>query len=104
MTSYTANDMSAIRDKYNTKWDTTVLPVTEGEYMSLDEKSSYYDAGGMEVFTVMLAKMTPEQLKGYYLGNVIKYSLRLNWKGSSERDAEKLANYSRLLKECEHEC
>jgi len=104
MISYTVNDMSAIRDKYNTKWDTTVLPVTEGEYMSLDEKSSYYDAGGMEVFTVMLAKMTPEQLKGYYLGNVIKYSLRLNWKGSSERDAEKLANYSNMLKECEHEC
>ena len=69
--------------------------------MALDEKSTYYDAGGIEVFTIIRAKLTPEQLKGYYLGNVIKYSCRLNFKNNDSglRDAEKIAIYNDLLKE-----
>jgi len=67
--------------------------------MSIDEKSNYYDAGGIEVLAVMTAKLTPEQLEGYLLGNCIKYSLRLNFKGTKGRDAEKLAIYSRMYSE-----
>jgi len=67
--------------------------------MSVDAKSNYYDAGGIEVLAVMTAKLTPEQLEGYLLGNCIKYSLRLNFKGTKRRDAEKLACYSRMYSE-----
>jgi len=62
--------------------------------MSKDTASSYYDQGGIEVLDVIKAKLTPEQYEGYLLGNSIKYNLRLNWKGSKERDAEKAKNYS----------
>ena len=65
--------------------------------MSKDEKSTHYDAGGIEVDDVIRAKLTPEQLEGWYLGNAIKYSLRANFKGSKQRDYEKMAIYSRWL-------
>lgn len=67
--------------------------------MSLDPKSSYYDAGGVQVIDVIKAKLTQEQLIGFYLGNVIKYAARLNHKGNVPRDASKLATYSALLAE-----
>ena len=65
--------------------------------MSKDEKSNYYDKGGIEVLDIIKAKLTDEQYTGYLLGNVIKYSCRLNFKGSAARDAEKCANYSKWL-------
>ena len=67
--------------------------------MSIDEKSSYYDAGGIETISIIKAKLTKEQFEGYLLGNVIKYSCRFNHKGCPERDAEKIANYSKILSE-----
>lgn len=63
-----------------------------------DPKSRYYDAGGIEVLDVIAAKLTPEQFKGYLLGNVIKYALRANHKGCWIRDVEKMATYSKRLK------
>ena len=66
---------------------------------SIDPKSSYYDAGGISTMDVIKAKLTPEQFKGYLLGNQIKYACRLNHKGDPARDSEKAANYGRLLKE-----
>lgn len=62
--------------------------------MSKAPKSTYYDAGGIETLDVIKAKLTPEQYRGYLLGNTIKYACRLNFKGSAERDAEKLAVYA----------
>lgn len=67
--------------------------------MAKDEKSSYYDAGGIETIEIIKAKLTPEQFKGYLLGNVLKYSSRLNFKGFAKRDIEKLATYSNWLRE-----
>ncbi len=69
--------------------------------MSKDEKSSYYDAGGIETLDVIRAKLTPEQYQGYLLGNAIKYQLRMMHKtpGAPKRDAEKAANYSAWLAE-----
>jgi len=64
---------------------------------------TYYDEGGITVLNVMKAKLTPEQYKGYLLGNIIKYSLRLNFKGVSKQDAHKLADYSRWLDELEND-
>ena len=69
--------------------------------MSVDEKAKYYDIGGIEVLEIIKAKLTPEQLDGYYLGNIIKYSCRANWKDNFERDIEKIGTYQKLLKEAE---
>ena len=66
--------------------------------MSKDEKSNYYDVGGIEVLDIIKAKLTPEQYQGYLLGNVIKYTCRMNFKNTDmSRDAEKTCNYSRWL-------
>ena len=70
--------------------------------MALDEKSSYYDAGGIEVIKIIRAKLTDEQYVGYCLGNQIKYSCRFNHKHVGHgriRDAEKSLNYASCLKE-----
>lgn len=64
--------------------------------MSKDKKSSYYDAGGVETLEVIRAKLTPEQYRGYLLGNQIKYACRMMHKtpNNPRRDAEKAANYA----------
>lgn len=67
----------------------------------IDKKSSYYDAGGISTMDIIKAKLTDEQFKGFLLGNQIKYSCRLNHKGDPKRDAEKAANYGRLLSQLE---
>ena len=69
--------------------------------MSKDEKSSYYDVGGIEVLDIIKAKLTPEQYQGYLLGNAIKYSCRMMHKSPTDplRDAEKAANYSVWLRD-----
>jgi len=68
--------------------------------MSKDEKSSYYDAGGIETLDVIKAKLTPEQYHGYLLGNAIKYQLRMMHKTTDNplRDAEKASNYAGWLR------
>jgi len=65
--------------------------------VSRDPKSSYYDAGDIEVFDIIRAKLTPEELQGFYKGNAIKYLARMAFKGDSVRDAEKAANYTQWL-------
>jgi hypothetical protein len=67
--------------------------------MSVDEKASYYDAGGVEVIKIIKAKLTPEQYEGFLLGNAMKYLCRLNFKQQKERDIEKAAKYMSLLRE-----
>ena len=67
--------------------------------MALDDKSTYYDAGGIEVIKIIQAKLTPEQWKGSLLGNMLKYSCRMNWKGQEQRDKEKMKIYATLLNE-----
>lgn len=46
--------------------------------MAKDEKSGYYDVGGIEVLEVIKAKLTDEQYKGFLMGNALKYLLRCN--------------------------
>ncbi len=67
--------------------------------MAIDDKADYYDAGGIQVDDVIRAKLTPQQYEGWLLGNVIKYSLRLNWKGRPVSDARKLAIYGQMLRD-----
>ena len=77
-------DLSAIEAKDDS------LPACDGK----DPKSRYYDSGGVEVLDVIEAKLTPEQFKGYLLGNIIKYSCRANFKGAFDRDIEKIGYYA----------
>ena len=77
----------------------TFEPDYKAEDVMIDPKASYYDAGDISTMDIIRAKLTPEQFKGFLLGNQIKYSCRLNFKGDPKRDSEKAANYARLLKE-----
>jgi len=63
--------------------------------------SDHYREGGIEVLDVMEAKMTEEQLDGFYLGCAIKYLLRLNFIPTSEKvtDLKKTIHYCQLLLE-----
>jgi len=69
--------------------------------MSIDPKSTYYDAGGIETIEIVKAKLTPEQYAGYLLGTLLVYACRLNFKGATAeeqaRDAEKAAIYATWL-------
>lgn len=69
--------------------------------MSRDPKSNYYDAGGIETLDIIKAKLTPEQYRGYLLGNIIKYSCRINHKHDNDtgksRDVDKIQHYSKEL-------
>lgn len=65
----------------------------------MSNKNSHYDAGGISVIDVIRAKLTPEQYEGFLLGQIIKYSLRLNFKNQQASDAEKLAEYAMWLNE-----
>jgi len=67
--------------------------------VNLPKKSGYYDVGGLSTFDIIKAKLTPEQHKGWLLGNIIKYSCRLNHKDQQLSDAAKTADYSRMLDE-----
>ena len=67
--------------------------------MSVDPKSVYYDAGGIETIDIIRAKLTPAQFEGYLLGCMLKYSCRANFKGDMQRDIEKVGVYQRLLSE-----
>lgn len=57
---------------------------------------SHYTAGGMEVIDILKAKLTPEQLEGFLLGNVIKYTTRYGHKNGVE-DIEKALWYLKYL-------
>lgn len=59
----------------------------------------YYDAGGIGVIEYIKAKLSPEQYKGFLLGNCLKYASRLQHKGDPKGDSKKLATYSRWLEE-----
>jgi hypothetical protein len=77
--------------------------IVENLKTTADPKSSYYDAGGIETIEIMKAKLTPDQYKGFLLGNIIKYSTRANFKESFFRDVEKVGVYTKLLSECQNE-
>lgn len=62
-----------------------------------DPKARYYDQGGIETLDIIKAKLTPDQYKGFLIGNVIKYACRVNFKNQSKRDAEKIKFYGTEL-------
>lgn len=61
---------------------------------------AHYTAGGIETIEFIRAKLTPEQLKGYYLGNLLKYLSRGQYKNGLQ-DYQKAMVYLRWLVELE---
>tara|TARA_R110002020_G_scaffold168090_1_gene356761 strand:+ start:14893 stop:15123 length:231 start_codon:yes stop_codon:yes gene_type:complete len=57
----------------------------------------HYMQGGMETIDVLHAKLTPEQFKGYCLGNALKYLTRFEHKGRPLEDLDKARWYIRRL-------
>jgi hypothetical protein len=85
---------------YWTPKDPNVVDVIEfAKSRDLSPDRTYYDQGDISTLHIIKAKLTLEQYEGFLLGNIIKYSSRLNWKGCKRSDADKLADYSRWLKE-----
>ena len=63
----------------------------------------HYNQNGMEVIDVLRAFMNDHQIRGFCLGNVIKYTLRARYKGGKE-DLEKARWYlSYYLDEVEND-
>ncbi len=69
-------------------------------YKAPTPRPDYYAMGGIEVIDYIKAKLTPEQYKGYLLGNIYKYSGRCQHKGEYEKDVTKLAQYVNWLMKC----
>lgn len=59
----------------------------------------HYTAGGLEVITILRAKMPPEQLEGYLLGNALKYLFRYPYKTDPVGDLEKAIVYLTWLRD-----
>lgn len=59
---------------------------------------AHYTAGGIETIDFIRAKLTTEQLRGYYVGNLIKYLSRARFKNGAE-DYRKAAVYMQWLTE-----
>lgn len=76
--------------------DIKFLPVTPVQH-DMVNSPPHYTAGGIETIDFIQAKLTPEQYKGYLLGNILKYSSRIGLKGQEAQDAGKLNWYTRRL-------
>lgn len=81
------------------------LPNEEGDPVNAptDEEGdpvnapSHYKAGGVECIELLRQNLTPEQYKGFLLGNVQKYIFRCQAKGCEEQDLRKAEWYLRRL-------
>jgi hypothetical protein len=58
---------------------------------------NHYKVGGIETIDFIQAKLTPEEFKGYLLGNVLKYASRAGHKDNAVQDAGKMAWYANKL-------
>lgn len=65
--------------------------ITSYESVRNPIKPDHYHHGGLDVFTIMEANM-PEDLEGFFCGNVLKYTIRQKRKNGIE-DLEKAKEY-----------
>lgn len=57
----------------------------------------HYQQADIQPIEIMQMYMTPEEFRGFLKGNVIKYSLRANFKGSPQADIDKAQQYAKWL-------
>ncbi|MFZ6775822.1 DUF3310 domain-containing protein [Undibacterium sp. Ji83W] len=60
----------------------------------------HYTVGGIEFIDILRAKLTPEELRGYFKGNVLKYVIRAELKDGLQ-DYQKCARYANWLAQAE---
>lgn len=53
----------------------------------------HYTAGGIETIDYLRAKLSPEEYRGFLLGNALKYLSRAGKKGDGAVDLQKAAWY-----------
>ena len=70
---------------------------------NINKPSHYQGRYGMESIDVLRNFMTSEQLKGFYLGNALKYQLRFQKKNGLEDLKKARKNLDWLIEEMEHE-
>ena len=65
----------------------------------MNNKSSYYDIGGVSVLDIWKSKLTKEEFEGLCKGNVIKYVCRAGVKDSKKEveDLKKAKEYLEWL-------
>ena len=59
----------------------------------------HYTVGGFEALEVIKAKLTPEEYRGYCKGNILKYIMRANYKGTHDTDCGKVRYYATELED-----
>ena len=69
----------------------------------INKPSPYQGRYGMESIDALRNFMTPEQLKGFFLGNSLKYLLRHQKKNGLEDLKKARKNPDWLIEEIEHE-
>jgi hypothetical protein len=74
-------------DKSGWKIDGVPIEQTKEDIIN---KPNHYHAGGIDIYEIMQAKMSPEEYKGFCKGNVLKYLLRADLKGKPLEDLKKL--------------
>ncbi len=60
---------------------------------------SHYVVGGIDNIDYMRAKLSPEMLEGFFMGNVLKYLVRYPHKGEPVKDLKKAQVYLNWLVE-----
>lgn len=63
----------------------------------------HHDHGGLSFIDIARAKLSRERFLGFLQGNVLKYILRYQYKGSPIKDLEKCLTYLEWLKQMESE-
>ena len=71
---------------------------------NVNNPSHYQGNYGMESIDVLRNFMTPEQLKGFHLGNALKYQLRYQKKNGLEDLRKARKNLDWLIEEEEKKC
>lgn len=84
-----------IKDEFN-----AILAAAEKMEHDMVNLPPHYRDGGIETIDYLEAKLTPEQLKGFCLGNALKYLSRAGKKGDFYTDIAKARWYlNRLLED-----
>lgn len=61
--------------------------------------STHYQVGSKQPIEIMQEVMSPEEFQGFLRGNVIKYALRLGHKDKAVKEAAKIEQYAKWLRE-----
>ena len=67
------------------------------DHVELVDQPPYYKVGGFESIDIIKAKLTREEYIGYCKGNILKYTMRANYKGQHNTDCGKVRYYATEL-------